>query len=379
MSDWQEASLADLADYINGRAIKPEECSGGPGIPVIRIKQINDPQAIDDCFCGDNLDEKNIVRNGDLLFSWSATLKTILWHGPAGAINQHIFKVLPRPGIDKTFLHYLIDNSIPALAEESHGSTMKHIKKSALSAFHLQIPPLPEQKKIAEILSGIDTTTKAIFKKKKKIDLILRQAIIDATTPQNGSSWHESTIGDVVEFQGGAQPPRSTFEFAPEEGYIRMLQIRDYKSDARATYIPLDLCKRFCDREDVMIGRYGPPNFQILRGKEGSYNVALIKATPKNTGILSKDYLYRFLQRGDLFVLMDTLSQRTSGQQGLDMDALKGFPMFIPELATQDHICRSISAIESISLELNARVQSMNHLKSGISGQLLSGRKRVSI
>lgn len=79
MSDWQEASLADLAAYINGRAIKPEECSTQHGIPVIRIKQINDPQSIEDRFCGGDLDEKNIARIGDLLFSWSATLKTILW------------------------------------------------------------------------------------------------------------------------------------------------------------------------------------------------------------------------------------------------------------------------------------------------------------
>ena len=137
MSDWEEASLADLADYINGRAIKPEECSSGDGMPVIRIKQINDPDSIEDRFCGEGLDEKNIARRGDLLFSWSATLKTILWQGPAGAINQHIFKVLPKDGIDKIFLHYLIDHSIPALAEESHGSTMRHIKKSALSALSL--------------------------------------------------------------------------------------------------------------------------------------------------------------------------------------------------------------------------------------------------
>jgi restriction endonuclease S subunit len=282
---------------------------------------------------------------------------------------------------DPIFMDYLLNSCIvlSQIYGTAQGGTRLSLRLSTLSEFEAEIPPLPVQKKIAEILSGIDNTTIAIFKKKKKNDLILRQAIIDATTPHHGSSWHESRIGDVVEFQGGAQPPRSTFKFAPEAGHIRMLQIRDYKSDARATYIPLDLCKRFCDREDVMIGRYGPPNFQILRGKEGSYNVALIKAMPKDSGVLSKDYLYRFLQRGDLFVLMDTLSQRTSGQQGLDMDALKGFPMFIPDLATQDHICRSISAIESISLDLNARVQSLNHLKSGISGQLLSGRKRVTI
>ena len=158
-----------------------------------------------------------------------------------------------------------------------------------------------------------------------------------------------------------------------------MLQIRDYKSDARATYIPLKLCKRFCDKEDVMIGRYGPPNFQILRGKQGSYNVALIKASPKDENMITRDYIYRFLQRRDLFLLMDALSQRTSGQQGLDMDALKEFPIFVPDIPTQRRICESISAIETISLNLKYKANSLRHLKSALSDQLLSGRKRVSV
>lgn len=259
------------------------------------------------------------------------------------------------------------------------GRKARRISPSDFLELEIPVPSIIEQKKVAEILFSIDKLSEATRKKKRKIDLILHQAMIDATTPPHGSDWRESTIGNVVEFQGGAQPPRSTFKFAPENGYIRMLQIRDYKSDTKATYIPNDLCKRFCDQEDVMIGRYGPPNFQILRGKKGSYNVALIKASPKDLSVLSKDYLYRFLQRGDLFLLMDTLSQRTSGQQGLDMDALKEFPVFIPDLSTQEHICRSISAIESISHDLDARAKSLNYLKSGISGQLLSGCKRVSV
>jgi len=254
------------------------------------------------------------------------------------------------------------------------GLNLKHVEECPIA-----VPPLPEQKKIAEILSGIDCEIEAIYKRKKKIDLVLQQTIIEATTPHHEAGWREYTIGDVVDFQGGAQPPRATFKFNPEEGYIRMLQIRDFKSDARATYIPLAQCKRFCTSKDVMIGRYGPPNFQILRGKEGSYNVALIKALPRDNEELSRDYLFRFLQRRDLFLLMDSLSQRTSGQQGLDMDALKEFPVFLPDLNTQNYICSSIDSIEAISQGLKRKAQSLNHLKSALSDQLLSGRKRVSV
>ena len=66
-----------------------------------------------------------------------------------------------------------------------------------------------------------------------------------------------------------------------------------------------------------MIGRYGPPIFQILRGIEGAYNVALMKAIPHESVI--KDYLYYTLKREDLFKYIELLSQRSSGQTGIDL------------------------------------------------------------
>ncbi|MFD2449213.1 hypothetical protein ACFSQE_12925 [Vogesella fluminis] len=82
-------------------------------------------------------------------------------------------------------------------------------------------------------------------------------------------SWVKSTIGEMVDIIGGSQPPKSVFQTSPGEGLIRLIQIRDYKSDKHLTYIPVSLAKRFCSETDVMIGRYGPPIFQILRGLEG--------------------------------------------------------------------------------------------------------------
>ena len=92
--------------------------------------------------------------------------------------------------------------------------------------------------------------------------------------------WPVRMLGDVIEFVGGSQPPKDTFISEPREGYVRLVQIRDFKTDKYKTYIPTALAKRAFQKDDVMIARYGPPVFQILRGLEGSYNVALMKAAP---------------------------------------------------------------------------------------------------
>ena len=51
--------------------------------------------------------------------------------------------------------------------------------------------------------------------------------------------WETVKLGDICSFQGGSQPPKSQFIYEEKEGYVRFLQIRDFKSDKNVTYIPI--------------------------------------------------------------------------------------------------------------------------------------------
>lgn len=138
---WEKRTLASLADYHNGRAFKPHDW-GKEGLPIIRIAQMTNPIAKTDFYSGDDIEAKHKINNGDMLFSWSATLAVMLWNRGPAVLNQHIFKVEEKPGIDSDFLYHLLNNSIDALAEHSHGSTMKHIKKGVLKDFIVPVPSL---------------------------------------------------------------------------------------------------------------------------------------------------------------------------------------------------------------------------------------------
>ncbi|EHR40709.1 restriction endonuclease subunit S [Alishewanella jeotgali] len=168
-------------------------------------------------------------------------------------------------------------------------------------------------------------------------------------------SWPVVELGSVVSFIGGSQPPKSEFKYEAQDGYVRLLQIRDYKSDDNLTYIPAKSTKKFCSKDDVMIGRYGPPVFQILRGLEGAYNVALMKAQPSE--LVDKDYLYYFLKQEKLFRLIDGLSQRTAGQSGVDMDALKAYPMILPPVAEQKRIAAILDKADAIRRKRQQAIQ----------------------
>ncbi len=188
--------------------------------------------------------------------------------------------------------------------------------------------------------------------------------------------WLEYSIGDLIEFQGGSQPDKSTFRFTPQSGYIRLIQIRDYKTNKYETYVPTHLARRFCDQHDIMIGRYGPPIFQILRGIEGAYNVALIKAASGPE--VSRNYAYHFLTQDKLFAFVEKLSQRSSGQTGVDLNELRQYPFPLPPSeAEQEAIAEALSDADALIESLEQLIAKKRHLKHGAMQELLTGRKRL--
>jgi type I restriction enzyme S subunit len=149
--------------------------------------------------------------------------------------------------------------------------------------------------------------------------------------------WEEKKLGEVCKFIGGSQPSKNFFSFDQKENFIRLIQIRDYKSDKNIVYIPKDKAKRFCDENDIMIGRYGPPVFQILKGLKGAYNVALMKAVP-NEKHLSKEYAFAFLKYSKIQDYIIHLSQRAAGQTGVNKEAIEDYPILLPPLQEQQRI-----------------------------------------
>lgn len=189
------------------------------------------------------------------------------------------------------------------------------------------------------------------------------------------SSLPTGTIADLANFEGGTQPPRSTFSFSPSIDRVRLIQIRDYKSDDFKTYIPKALTRNACSVHDIMIGRYGPPVFQILRGLEGSFNVALIKVHPKNG--VDREFLYQVLKQKSLFDLIDSRSQRSSGQTGVDMNALRSFPVFLPELIEQEAIAEALSDADALIKGLERLIAKKQLIKQGVMEDLLTAKRRL--
>jgi type I restriction enzyme S subunit len=183
--------------------------------------------------------------------------------------------------------------------------------------------------------------------------------------------WETKTLGEVCDFEGGSQPPKSEFIYEEKSGYVRFLQIRDFASDRNVTYIPQSAKNRLCNQGDTLIGRYGASVGKILTNKAGAYNVALMKTIP-NLAVLDRSWFRNYLVSDEFQSRLLNVADR-SAQAGFSKDDIYSFPVPIPPLPEQRRIVGILDeAFEGIATAKanaeknlqNARALFESHLQS---------------
>ncbi len=155
--EWEERPLSNIANFLNGLACqKYPPVNASEKLPVLKIKQLRNGFS-DDCdWATSEVKPEYIVGNGDVIFSWSASLMVKIWDGETCILNQHLFKVTSDK-FPKWYYYlwskYYLDEFISI--SSSHATTMGHIKRSDLDDAVVLVPTPDELKYFSEIQTPI--------------------------------------------------------------------------------------------------------------------------------------------------------------------------------------------------------------------------------
>lgn len=195
---WEYKKLGEVATYINGYAFKPDQWKES-GTPIIRIQNLNNPNAPYNYFDGE-VPDKVKIQNGDLLISWSASLGAYIWNGGKAFLNQHIFKVaFDKTDIDKFFLKYAVTSKLAAMAEQVHGATMKHIVKKDFDNTLIPYPPLSTQLAIVSELDKIKELIRLKKEQLKDFDNLAQSLFYEmfGDPVENEKGWEVKKLKDI--------------------------------------------------------------------------------------------------------------------------------------------------------------------------------------
>lgn len=151
--------------------------------------------------------------------------------------------------------------------------------------------------------------------------------------------WRTYKLGSICDFQGGSQPPKGEWIKSPREGYVRMLQIRDFTKsrDFDIEYVRITDKLRLCKDDDILIGRYGASVGKILTGLSGAYNVAIIKTIPDES-VVCKSFIRRVLEAPGFHELLAKVSTQRTAQAGFSKEDIADYEVSLPSLTEQQRI-----------------------------------------
>ena len=157
----------------------------------------------------------------------------------------------------------------------------------------------------------------------------------------------------ILDIQGGTQPPAKEFIDKPKEGYVRLVQIRDFETESHLTFIPDRPSLKKCKETDVLIGRYGAAVGRICRGLSGAYNVALARVINDEEAV-SQDFLY-YLLKSDFFQKPLLASSGRSAQAGFNKGDLSVIELPVPPASDQKAIAHILGSLDD-KTELNQKM-----------------------
>lgn len=161
---WDVGSLLDIAVYTNGIACQKYRPDTKDFLPVIKIKEMRDGFTSRTEKVKLSIPEKVKVFDGDVLFSWSASLEVMLWSGGDGGLNQHIFKVTSKK-YPKSFYFFELLNYLQyfKMVADLRKTTMGHITRDHLKYSRIAIPPL-------ELINSLDSVLGPILDKQVRLN-----------------------------------------------------------------------------------------------------------------------------------------------------------------------------------------------------------------
>lgn len=390
---WSKSTLGEVAEFINGRGFKPHEWSD-EGLPIIRIQNLNGSPDFN--YYNGEYNPKIEVHTGDLLFAWSGSRGTSfgphIWNGPKAVLNYHTWRVVPiSEDIDHRFLFDALRLLTARIEDEAHGAAaLVHTQKNRIVEYTLALPPIPEQQKIAAILStwdrAIELTEKLIAAKQKRRRCLVHRLI---TTPMQAirhhtsiSGWKETRLGTLIEKRSKKSSDLESFplfSFTIEDGvtaktdrYERSFLLKDSENNKYAIV-------RFGDfvvnPMNLRFGAIGRSRIQATVSVSAYYDVFHVVDSQCDAS-----FLEHMLKSPLLMYMYETVATGSLiEKKRVHFSEFVKISISLPSSDEQARIAAIISEQDQEIKLLTNKAALLKKQKKGLMQQLLTGKVRVNV
>lgn len=390
---WLHKTVGDICHFVNGNGFKSSEWDT-KGLPIIRIQNLNGSEDFN--YFNGEIKEKWLVNTGDILFAWAGTKGVSFgakrWLGPQGVLNQHIFRVEPLVDVDKEWLYLALLKVTQRVEEMAHGfkATLLHVQKGDITDQVINIPPLPEQKKIAQILTtwdqGIATTERLLDLARQQKKALMQQLLTGKKRfPGFEGEWKAVKLGSVFSRVTARNDGQSenVVTISGQQGLIRQDEYfnRTVASETLDNYFLL-MKGQFAYNKSYSIGYPMGAIKRLNRYDNGVVTTLYICFELAAEGKADSNFFEHYFESGLLNRGLTQIAHEGGRAHGLlnvkpsDFFDLK---VPLPALDEQVKIAATLTAADQEIETLQSQLDGLKHEKKALMQALLTGKRRVNV
>jgi type I restriction enzyme S subunit len=360
---WQFRRFGECANFINGRAYAQDELLDS-GTPVLRIQNLNGGGRW--YYTDLKLPDEKYCQTGDLLYAWSASFGPYRYSGPRSVFHYHIWRVITGDELDKDFAFHLLDEITGEIKSAAHGVAMLHMTKGGIEAWQIRLPPLEEQRRIAEVLDRAEALCAKRRAALAELDCLTRSLFLDlfGEPAANPKGWPRVPFGEVGENQDSLRVPVKSAD-------------RDRRKGGFAYYGAsgiIDWIDEFIfEDERLLIGEDGAnllaratPIAFMARGKYWVNNHAHVIA---ENGRANLRFLEFLIELSDLKPFISGTAQPKLNRSNLDRILVP-----LPPIALQHEFARRVAEVEDLKAAQHASLRELEALFAALQHRAFRGQ-----
>jgi len=389
MSSWRECKLGEVAKFSQGIQVPLEEQQTEIFENCVRFIRIVDFTKGDENEIRyiKNPGERYLVNSDDLvMIRYGSQTAGKIAKGFNGAIANNTFKITPEETIlNKNFLYYFLSQkSIFDFFHYSQASsTMPAITFGMIGNLDLEIPPLEEQKAIAEVLSSLDDKIDLLHRQNQTLESLAQTLFRQWFIEEAKEEWGKKPLGKITNIAIGRTPPRKEEEwFSTDSKDVKWISIKDLGNDGAfifktSEYLTQEAVERFnvpvIPKDTVVlsfkmtVGRVAITTESMLSNEA----IAHFKFNDKTP--ISKEYLYLFLKTFPY----ESLGSTSSIVTAINSAMIKEMMILIPDEETMKKFSSIVEPQFEKIRQNQQQIKTLENFRDTLLPKLLSGEVRV--
>lgn len=382
MTAWSTVSLGEVLKVQNGFAFKSELFSETEGVPLIRIRDLPN-SSTETRFRGEYRPEF-LIAPGDFLIGMDGEFRCFKWRGPKGLLNQRVCRLHEfSPHVEPEYVFYAISRRLAEIEASTSYVTVKHLSSKQIAAIEIPLPPIPEQRRIVDVLNRANGIRRLRREAQEKVREVIPALFAEmfGDLEENSNRWATSQFGQLVaDTQLGLVRGAREMDANYPHLYLRMDSIRgdgslDLSNLRRVEASTEEIQRHSLRRGDFL---FNTRNSRELVGKVGLYtedqpilfNNNILRV--RFDRAIDPMYMVHYFQTSAAQRELEKRKSGTTSVFAVYYKSLATLPVVVPPLTLQEAFASRVADLQSIITQQERAAVACEQLVNSLMGRMFA-------